>query len=156
MKNIKKICSLFLVSCLLLTGCGATKKGNLEGDLSDIMDELYDGVRNAEWPMLEQIEINDSNIENYLGTSDLDYKEALASEPIIGSIAHSVVLVRMNKGADIEAAKEKIRNSVNPRKWVCVWVEDDEVIVDSRGDIIVLIMVKDYSDSLYKSFKNLD
>ncbi len=155
MKNLKKICSLFLVSCLLLTGCNVTKK-NLEGDLSDIMDKIYDGVRNTEWPILEQIEINDSNIENYLGTSDLDYQEALASEPIIGSIAHSVVLVRMNKGADIEAAKEKIRNSVNPRKWVCVWVEDNEVIVDSRGDIIVLIMVKDYSDSLYKSFKNLD
>ncbi len=156
MDNLKKISGLLMICCLLLTGCGQTNDSNIEGDLTDIMSDIYDGVKNVEWPILETVEVRENNIMNFLGTSDIDYKEGIASEPIIGSIPHSVVLLRMNEGADIEAEKEKIRKSVNPRKWVCVWVEDDEVIVDSRGDIIILIMVKDYSKKIDESFKNLD
>ena len=155
MKNLKKIGSLLFVACLLLTGCGEKNEKNIEGKLEDIMNELYAGV-NEEMPMLAQTELNDENVEYFLGTSDVDYKEGLASEPMMSSIAHSVVLVRMNEGADIEAAKTKIKESVNPRKWICVEVSEDDVIVDSRGDMIILIMVNDYSKDFEKSFESLE
>ena len=119
------------------------------------MNDVYAGVK-AEMPMLAQTELNDENVEYFLGTSDIDYKEGLASEPMMSSIAHSVVLVRMNEGADIEAAKTKIKESVNPRKWICVEVSEDDVIVDSRGDMIILIMVNDYSKDFEKSFESLE
>lgn len=155
MKYLKKIGSLLFVTCLLVTGCGEKKEKNIEGNLSDIMNKVYDGVE-AEMPMLLQTELNDENIEYFLGTTDIDYKEGLASEPMMSSIAHSVVLVRMNEGADIEVAKTKIKESVNPRKWICVEVSESDVIVDSRGDIIILIMVNDYSKEFEKSFDNLE
>lgn len=155
MKSLKKIGSLLFVTCLLLTGCGETKEKNIEGNLADIMNEIYAGV-DTEMPMLAQTELNDENIEYYLGTSDIDYKEGLASEPMMSSIAHSVVLVRMNDGADIEEAKTKIKESVNPRKWICVEVSEDDVIVDSRGNMIILIMVNDYSKDFEKSFESLE
>ena len=41
------------------------------------------------------------------------YEEILASEPMMGSIAHSVVLVRIKDGANIEDAKTKIKENVN-------------------------------------------
>ncbi len=154
MKNLKKIGSLLLIACLFFTGCGGKDK-NIEGNLSDIMAKVYAGV-DEEMPELNQTELNDENIEYFLGTNDIDYKEGLASEPWINAMAHSVVLVRMNEGADIEAAKEKIRNSVNPRKWICVEVEEKDVIVDSKGDMIILIMVNDYSKDFQKSFQALD
>ena len=155
MKNLKKFGNLLFIACLLFTGCGEKKEKNLEGSLADIMNKVYDGVE-AEMPMLLQTELNDENIEYFLGTTDIDYKEGLASEPMMSSIAHSVVLVRMNEGANIEEAKEKIKKSVNPRKWICVEVSENDVIVDSRGDIIILIMVNDYSKDFEKSFESLE
>ena len=46
--------------------------------------------------------LNKENVENYLGTKDIEFKEALASESGVGSFAYSVVLVRAKEGADID------------------------------------------------------
>ena len=147
-----------ILSCLAcmtlfsLTGCGEKE---VEGTLEEIMDKVYADIPEDERPMmLTNIEINDENIENYLGTKDIDYEEALASESAVGSIAHSVVLVRMKDGANIEEAKKKIEESVNPAKWVCVEAED--VVVKNKGNLIILIMSSTNNiKKIENSFDNL-
>lgn len=149
----KLLLVVILMGALFLTGCG-----NIEGSLEDIMAKVYANIPENERPMmLMNTEINDENIEYFLGSKDIEYEEALASEPGIGSIAHSVVLVRTKKGADVEAIKDKIEKSVDPRKWVCVGVEKDDIVVESEGDLIILIMVEDEKtrDKLEDSFDNL-
>ncbi|MBE6154791.1 MAG: hypothetical protein E7163_04390 [Firmicutes bacterium] len=154
---MKKI-SLFLIICLLLvTGCGKKAK-NVEGTLEELMTKVYASVSDEEKPMmLTNTEVNNENIEYYLGTADIEYKEALASESAVGSIAHSVVLLRTKDNADIEAIKTKIKESINPRKWVCVGVEEKDVIVENKGDLVVLILVENSAtrEKLEESFKNL-
>lgn len=126
--------SLFLT--LTLTGCG---ERNVQGSLEEIMDKVYASIPEDQRPMmLMNVEVNEENAEMYLGTSDIEYEEALASESATGSIAHSVVLVRVKDNANVELIKEKIENSINPRKWICV--EAEEVEVDSKGNLIILIM----------------
>ena len=152
MKKILLLVVIFM-GALFLTGCG-----NIEGSLEDIMAKVYADIPENERPMmLMNTEINDENVEYFLGSKDIEYEEALASEPGIGSIAHSVVLVRTKKGANIEAIKEKIENSVDPRKWLCVGVEKDDIIVESEGNLIILIMVEDEKtrEKLEDSFDNL-
>ena len=73
----------------------------------------------------------------------------------MSSIAHSVVVVRVNKGVDIVKTKEEIKEKVNPRKWICVEVEKENVIVDSIGDVIILIMDNNNALALDESFNNL-
>ena len=141
MKKLNKIILLVVIfmGAFLLTGCG-----NIEGSLEDIMAQVYADIPDGDRPMmLMNTEVNDENIEYYLGTKDIEFEEALASESGVGSIAHSVVLVRTKENADIEAIKEKIEKNINPRKWVCVGVEEDDVIVENKGDLIILIMVDD-------------
>ena len=147
-----------ILSCLAcmtlfsLTGCGEKE---VEGSLEEIMDKVYADIPEDERPMmLTNIKIKDENIENYLGTKDIDYEEALASESAVGSIAHSVVLVRMKDGANIEEAKKKIEESVNPAKWVCVEAED--VVVKNKGNLIILIMSSTNNiKKIENSFDNL-
>jgi len=122
------------------------------------MTKVYASVSDEEKPMmLTNTEVNNENIEYYLGTADIEYKEALASESAVGSIAHSVVLLRTKDNADIEAIKTKIKESINPRKWVCVGVEEKDVIVENKGDLVVLILVENSAtrEKLEESFKNL-
>lgn len=152
-----KLFSLVLVSVFSLfglTGCGSE---NVEGSLEDLMTKMYQDIPEDQRPMLANTVIDEENIEMFLGTSEIEYEEALASEPMMGSIAHSVVLLRTKDNADIEAIKTKLKESVDPRKWICVWVEEDDVIVTNRGNLIVLIMVEDENTrtKLEEGFNNL-
>ena len=151
---IKKIIlgCLACVTLFSLTGCGEKQ---VEGTLEEIMTKVYADVPEDERPMmLTNFEVTEENVENYLGTKDIEYEEALASESAVGSIAHSVVLVRMKDGANIEDAKKKIEENVNPRKWICVEAED--VVVKNKGNLIILIMSSsNYIEKIENSFDNL-
>ena len=154
---MKKI-FLVLVMCMVcfgLTGCGSN---NVEGTLEEIMSKVYADIPEDERPMgLTNIEVNEENIESFLGTTEIEYESILASESMIGSIAHSTVLVRVKENADIEAIKTKIKENVDPRKWICVGVEEDDVIIKNKGDLIIVIIVEDEStrEKISQGFDNL-
>ena len=143
---------LACVTLFSLTGCGEKQ---VEGTLEEIMTKVYADVPEDERPMmLTNTEVTEENVENYLGTKDIEYEEALASETAVGSIAHSVVLVRMKDGANVEDAKKKIEENANPRKWICVEAED--VVVKNKGNLIILIMSSsNYIEKIENSFDNL-
>ena len=167
MKKLNKILILLLVvATFTLTGCSS----NVEGNLSDIMDKIYADINAEELPMLEtvdilnpapELEMDEAAIDDLIiytiGTKDIKYKEIYESRPKMGSIAYSVVLVRMEEGADVEAAKTAIKDNVDPRKWFCVWVEPEDVIIKNKGDLIILIMVEDENirTKLEEGFDNL-
>ena len=151
MKKLLLIIIAFIIS-LTLSGCVSK---NVEGSLEEIMTKVYSGLKEEETPMmLTNTKITKENVEMYLGTTDIDYEEALASESATGSIAHSVVLIRLKNNANIEMIKEKIEDSVNPRKWICV--EADEVEVESKGNLILLVMSSEtIADKITTQFENL-
>lgn len=121
--------------------------------LEEIAAGLYDGI--DEMPKLGNMEITAENEQYYLGTTGLNFTEALASEAMITSIAHSVCLVRMADGEDIEAAKAQIKEKCDPRKWICVGVEPEDVIVDNVGNVIILIMTEFSPEQIHENFLSL-
>lgn len=143
---------LACVTLFSLTGCGEKQ---VEGTLEEIMTKVYADVPEDERPMmLTNFEVTEENVENYLGTKDIEYEEALASESAVNAVAHSVVLVRMKDGADVEEAKKKIEENANPSKWVCVTADD--VVVKNKGNLIILIMSSSNNiEKIENSFDNL-
>ena len=171
MNKIKKLLALLLV-CTTLTCLTACGEKNVEGELSDIMEKVYEkmyaDVPEEERPMLGTVNVLEktegvtdedikAQVEYAIGTSEIDYKEIYESKPMIGSIAYSVVLVRMEENADIEAAKTAIKENVDPRKWICAEVPKENVIVKSKGDLIILIMVENETlrNKIEEGFDNL-
>lgn len=147
----KIICLLcLLASCFVLTGCG---EKNIEGSLQDIMAKLYEGISEEEKPMLlENIELNNENFE-YFAFTNLQYKEAIASESMTGSTAHSVVLIRLENAKDSEQVVKDIKEKANPRKWICV--EAENIYVLSKGDLVVLIMSNELAPKIKDNFEKL-
>ena len=157
MKKIKllSIFAILLGGIFLLSGCENNK---VEGSLEEIMTKVYSGIPEDQRPMgLTNMEVNSENVIGFLGTEDIEYEEALASESMIGSIAHSVILVRTKENADIESIKNTIKENIDPRKWICVWVEEEDVIIKNKGDLIIVIMVEDSETrtKLEEGFDNL-
>jgi len=128
---------------------------NVEGTLEEIMTKVYEGIPDEELPMaLSNMEINAENVEMFLGTANVAYAEAIASESMVGSIAHSVVLVRLNDAKDAEATVQTIKDNVDPRKWICI--EASNVVVKSKGNLVILIMSnEDLAPKLEANFDNL-
>lgn len=136
---MKKILILAVaaVMALSLAACanGGADSSQPDMTLQEQMSAILEGV---ELPNVQNIEITDENFEMYFFTPPVEGAEALVSEPIIGSIAHSVGLVRVKDAADAEGVAASIRENMDPRKWICVEAEKTEVI--AHGDTVLMVM----------------
>lgn len=124
----------------------------VDSSLSDIIKKIYDGVNLAE---TYESEITADNVMFFLGLEDESmYTEALASEAFINVIPHSVCLVRVAEGQDVEEVKTIIEENANPNKWVCVMA--DTVIVDNIDNLVILIMDNnETAEQIHENFLNL-
>ena len=164
MKNMKKVLLALMISFVLvgLVGCNSNAKGDSDSKedikltLEEITEKLYEGIKEDELPnMLMNTPLDEENIEYFIGTNEIKYEEAIANESGISAVAHSVVLIKTSSETDIEDAKKLIKESVDPRKWICV--EAEEVIVDSKGDVIILIMSsKDVAEKIHNNFLEIN
>ena len=130
MRKPKKLTAL-LLALTLLFACAACGSGNsttdsgktISGTLPEIIDRLYDTVdvddeqRDFLKNSVGTVEIPKDQSAYYFGVENLDFEEAVASEPLINAIAFSVCLMRVKDGTDIDELKAEIRRSANPAKW---------------------------------------
>lgn len=177
MKKLVQLLALAVMTFLLF-GCSSTKDNNPEDkvqaeDLVEDKDGQDDQQENAitvlsleeiisktyensglELPKTGFIPLNKENQTYMLGTDTFDFLEGVVSEPMMSSIAHSFVLFTVEDGADIEGIKEAIRTNIDVRKWICVSVEPEQVVVENFGNTIVLIL-EERSDVLYDTLKSI-
>lgn len=116
----KFILVIAVIALLAMTACTSSNSNSSLNDmeLSDIMTALYQGLEEDELPNFgEPVMVTDENVNWYLGLTSCDFAEALASEPMISSIAHSVVLVRLNDGQDAEALETAIQADLNTYRF---------------------------------------
>lgn len=157
MKKIKIIALLITLggTLFLLGGCG--KQVHIEGKLDDLMKKLYEGIAEDQKPMmLTTTKLTKENQVGYIGEADIKYEEAVASESMTGSIAHSIVLIRMKEDAsekELDEAVKQLEEKIDPRKWICVGVE--KVHVERKGDLIVAVLDDETGDTILNNFKNL-
>ena len=72
--------------------------------------------------------------------------------PMMSSIAYQCVLLRVDADS-VDAVKQKLQESANPDKWVCVSAET--VLIESRGDVIFYVMAEnDVAYALNTAFQN--
>ncbi|HOB19116.1 MAG TPA: hypothetical protein PK830_05040 [Candidatus Atribacteria bacterium] len=171
---MKKII-LIVLAFLLAAGIVACKTGDtnadpsenpgdsvLEGDLEDILAEIYDKAELKDTSKefietgLQTVEITTENCDYHLGLKSMEnIEKAIASQPMLSTSAYVLCLVRTKEGADIEKLKTDIKENVNPYKWVCVGVQEENIIVDNIGNVVILIMSDYDAQALHEAFLSL-
>ena len=134
------------------TLAGCADKSNNGGDnsltdsLSKIVEKIAEKNDNGIHAELKEIDLADKSedgqwlIESTLGMKDVSkLKEAVVYEPMIGSIAFSMVMVRVNDPADAKDVADKMKGNIDPGKWVCVAADDIQAV--TYGDVVMFIMV---------------
>ena len=114
----------------------------LDAELSKLLDKMY-AIKGPDFDVeTDTVDFDDEYaVSSYTGLTMDDVKKldaAIVSEPMMGSQAYSLVLVRLKDKADAADIAQKMADGINPRKWVCV--EADELTVVSKDNIIMLFM----------------
>lgn len=123
-----------------------------EMDLTTVMEEILKDVENL--PMYEITELTEENFEFMTFVPYADGYEGVTADALIGSIAHSVVLVRVPDGTDAATVAADMEANANPNKWVCVGAEATHV--RQQGNTILLVMSSvDIANAILVNFDSL-
>ena len=163
---MKKIVSVVLALALVLSlaACGGKKAEetqapalSVEGTMEELLNKTVEQRPVEFMGGVIPVDLTDTSedglwaIKSYTGLDSAEnITEAAAFEPMMGSLAFSMVLVRVADGADAKAVAESMKSGIDTRKWICV--EADDLKVAGFGDVVMLIMVNSDSGMTSQSF----
>ena len=161
----KLICALLALTMIFaMTACGGSKApettapaAKIEGTMEELLNKVIE-QRPVEFAgMVLPLDLTDTSEEamwqfkTFTGLEDAaQVQEAAVYEPMIGSMAFSMVMVRTADGVEPKTVAEAMKSGVDPRRWVCV--EADDMLVAGCGDVVMLIMVSTANSLTAQSF----
>lgn len=172
---MKKITAIALVLTMVLSlfaGCGGSNtpateaptqvpteaaKPALEGTLEENLNKIIEKQPVEFMGGTIPVDLADTSedglwaVKYYTGLDSAEnITEVGVYEPMMGSIAFSMVMVRVAEGADAKAVAESMKAGIDTRKWICV--EADDLLVAGYGDVVMLIMVDSNTGMTAQSF----
>ena len=169
---MKKICVLLLVAAMALSmmACAKGPDANqttgtttetTKAPLTDSLETIIEKIT-TEQPvefahMTQALDLTDTSedgmwaLKSFTGLDSADLiKEAAVFEPMMGSLAFSMVLVRVKDTANAKTVAEQMKAGIDPRKWICV--EANDIMTAGYGDVIMFIMLDNNSSLTAQSF----
>jgi len=156
MKKFTAIALVLTMALSLFAGCGAEKAPeteapteaaiSVEGTMEELLNKIVEQNPVEFMGGVMPVDVADTSedglwaVKYFTGLESAEnITEAAVFEPMMGSIAFSMVMVRTAEGADAKAVAEAMKAGIDTRKWICV--EADDLMVAGYGDVVMLIMV---------------
>ena len=134
-----------------------TAPASFEGTMEELVNRIIENRPVEFMGAAMVIDLTDTSedgqwmVKSFTGLEDASViTEAAVYEPMMGSLAFSLVTVRVAPDGDAQAVAESMKAGIDPRKWICV--EADDLLVAGRGDIVMLIMVSTTGGMTAQSF----
>ena len=163
---MKKFLSVVLVLTMVLSmaACGGKKNQEtvpaaqtVAGTMEELLNKTIEQRPVEFMGGVIPVDLTDSSedglwaLKSYTGLDSAEkISEAAAFEPMMGSMAFSMVLVRVAEGAEAKSVAESMKAGIDTRKWICV--EANDLKVAGFGDVVMLIMVNSDSGMTAQSF----
>lgn len=124
------------------------------GDIKKMLETIYKNLAD-ELPELttEEINLKESElVESLTGLKSTDdINTLIVSEPVMGSQALEVAVIKTKEKTDNEAMMKNIKDNVDMSRWICVSAE--KLYIVNSGDVIFMVMADDdWAKSIYDEF----
>ncbi len=167
MKKFTAIALVLTMALSLFAGCGngaATETEapsdavvSVEGTMEELLNKVTEQNPVEFMGGVMTVDLTDTsedglwNLKRFTGLENADMiTEAAAFEPMMGSIAFSMVMARAAEGVDTKTLAEAMKIGIDPRKWVCV--EANDIKVCGYGDVVMFIMLDTETGLTAQSF----
>ena len=149
---MKKLIAFVLVAVMALSmvACGgkgaAADKTPLEGTMEENALKVMEIAPVEFMGGIMPVDLGDTSedgkwaLSYFTGLQDASkITDVAVYEPMMGSQAFSLVMVRTAEGADPKTVAEEMKTGIDPRKWICVGA--DEIMAAGYGDTVMFIML---------------
>lgn len=154
---MKKLLSLIMAMAMTISfvACQSTDdtaeaKVWDSSELETMLQTVADTTEYSSEEYKEFVELNcqayelPAEMEEYnLGSTELVYSRAVMFEPMMSSQAFSLAMFTTETAQEATTLAETLPTTVNPAKWVCVSVEEDDIIAVANGNLVFLVMAED-------------
>ena len=158
---MKKLISLMLVLVMVAAMAAGCNKAPAKTPLADNMETVANKIieKNPVEFMggIMPVDLTDKSedglwaISYFTGLANADkIKDVAVYEPMMGSLAFSMVLVRVNDVAEAKNVAQEMTDNIDTRKWICV--EANDKIVAGYSDTVMLIMLDNNNGLTAQSF----
>ena len=139
--------ALALVLVLSMAACGGNSTGaSLEGTMEENVNKIMEANPVEFMGGLIPIDLTDTSEDGLWmlqSFTALDSAEKITDvavyEPMTGSQAFSLVMVRVADAAEAKEIAQHMKDNIDPRKWICVGA--DEVMAAGYGDTVLFVML---------------
>ncbi len=145
---MKKWISILLVLAVLFSfaACGRKKAEPLPGTMAENVDKLIQAApvefMGGQIPLVLEDDSEEAlwTLKSFTGLSSAEKLSDIAVfEPMTGSQAFSLVLVRVEEAEDAREVAQQMKDNIDPRKWICAGA--DQVMAAGYVDTVLFIMV---------------
>ena len=158
MSRLASLSFALIVTLVVLSGCGAAESAPT-GTASEIADKIFtkSGVtfRAPERLSLEK----DEDREFYLGSTDYpEFADSVAVVPMIRVDTRVLYIIKASNKGDVEKIKTALKENINPDRLVCVRFSLEDVVIESRGNVIFMIInsIHEQKEALAEAFRNIE
>lgn len=137
---------LALPAVLTACACNNMTGASLSGTMAENVNKLMEANPAEFMGGLMPIDLQDTSeeglwaLKSYTGLDSAEkITDAAAYEPMTGSQAFSLVLVRVKNPAEAKQVAQQMKENINPRKWICAGA--DQVMAAGCGDTVLFIML---------------
>ena len=130
-----------------------TLSGTMEENINKIMEENPAEFMGGVIPL----DLSDASedallaFKSYTGLEARDViQDGAVYEPMMGSLAFSLVLVRVTDPAKAQQVARDMKANIDPRKWICV--EADQIMLAGYGDVVMFIMLDSENGQTAQSY----
>ncbi|MDR1512019.1 MAG: hypothetical protein LBS56_00845 [Propionibacteriaceae bacterium] len=150
-----------LAPLLVLAACsgGASAEDTITGTTAEVLEQLIERAGEAEEsPPAAVAPVASADAQQMLGLSSAEFDElvaeATAAQPLIGTFAHEVAVVKVKETAVAADVAAKMAAGFDSAKWVCV-VPDKSVILVSGSYILLAASQASTVDAFVAAFQGL-
>jgi hypothetical protein len=128
---------VLLLSLAILTACAGQKPGPT-GSAEEIADRIFTQAQVEPFGPYQSLE-DDQAKEFYLGSKDYPaFADSAAALPMISIDTRVLVIIRAAERGSVKEITDKLAQNIDPNRLVCVTFSPEDVVIESRGDVIFL------------------
>ena len=142
MKKIFVLIVAMMTMLVALTGCASAEQGPA-GTAAEIADKIFAEAGAEPFGPAAEI-IVDGNMEWLLGSTEYpEFADSAAVMPMMNIDTRALHVIKAANGDEVDDIKAALATHIDPLRLICVQFSMDDVVIDSRGDIVFVTINKD-------------